>query len=80
MRTSRGARDLPEVQHRPNDELHYWLATIVANSPGAAFGDLIGGIAVNLAILARLLALHYATRVSKGLLLRTAFVVTRVPF
>ena len=61
----------------------------MANSPGAAFDDLIGGqfgggliggIAVNLAILARLLVLHYATRVSKGLPLRTAFVVTRVPF
>ena len=40
----------------------------------------MGGIAVNLAILALLLVLDYTTRVSKGLLFWTAFVVTRIPF
>ena len=84
----RGALGSVPVNDR-RDERYYWLAAISANSLGSAFGDLIGGwhgwglmggIAVNLAILALLIVLHYTTGVSKGLLFWTAFVVTRIPF
>lgn len=84
----RGALGSSPVEDR-RDERYYWLAAIAANSLGSAFGDLIGGrpgwglmggITVNLAILALLLVLHYTTRLSKGLLFWTAFVVSRVPF
>lgn len=71
------------------DERYYWAAVVFANSLGSALGDLIGAklglgllgaIGVYAGILALLLALHYTTRASKGLLFWCAFVVTRVPF
>lgn len=83
----RGALGSSPVKDR-RDERYYWLTAIAANSLGSAFGDLIGGslgcglmggIAVNLTMLALLLMLHDTTRVSKGLLFWTGFVVTRIP-
>lgn len=71
------------------DERFYWLAAIFANGLGSAFGDLVGaklglgllgGIAVNLAVVALVLAIHYTIGAGKGVLFWTAFVVTRVPF
>lgn len=71
------------------DELFYWLAAVLANSLGSALGDLLadklglgllGGIAVNVGVLALLLALRYTTRAGKGLLFWAAFIFTRVPF
>lgn len=70
-------------------ELFYWLAAVLANSLGSAMGDLVGeklgvgllgGTAVNLGVLALLLALYYTTRAGKGPLFWAAFVFSRIPF
>ncbi|MGC8519129.1 MAG: hypothetical protein ACP5P4_11480 [Steroidobacteraceae bacterium] len=71
------------------DERLYWLAAVVANSVGSAFGDWVGdglhwglwgATGVNLAIIALLLTLQRKSRISRGVLYWTGFVVTRIPF
>lgn len=71
------------------DERFYWVVAVIANSVGSAFGDwvgdwlgrgLLGGIAVNFAVLGLLLVLGRTTRISRGALFWSAFIVTRVPF
>lgn len=76
------------ISDRPN-ELFYWLAVVFANSLGSVVGDLLserfgvtllGGIAVNVGILAMLWALQRKTGANKAILFWTAFVFTRVSF
>lgn len=69
-------------------EIYYWLAFLIANTLGTAAGDFLAddlglGFATSAALITLLLAviviLHYATRVSGTLLFWLAFVLTR-PF
>lgn len=71
------------------DEGFYWLAVIFANSLGSVLGDLLGdrlglsvlgGLAVNVGVLAVLTLLYYRTRANRGVLFWTAFVFSRVSF
>lgn len=71
------------------DERYYWLAVVLANCLGSALGDLVGdksglgvlgGTAFNVGVVVLLLVLRYTTRVNKGALFWSAFVVTRIPF
>lgn len=68
-------------------EAFYWATAILANSLGSVMGDLfgdrlglglIGGIAINAAILGALLLLHYRTRLPRPWLFWTAFVFSRI--
>lgn len=67
----------------------YWLAAIFANSLGSAIGDLVGdrlgfgvlgGVVLNVAVLAVLTILYYTTRVNRAGLFWTAFVFSRISF
>ena len=87
-RLARGAVRFAPIRGRA-EEGWYWLAAVLAGSCGSAFGDLVGGglgwgllggIAVNLGILAALLVMWRWTRLSRGVMFWIAFVVSRVPF
>lgn len=71
------------------DEVFYWVAVLFANTLGSVIGDLVGdrlgfgvlgGIAVNIGVLAFLTMLRYQTKANRGLLFWTAFVFARVSF
>lgn len=71
------------------DEAFYWIAVIFANSLGSVIGDLVGdrlglgvlgGIVVNIGVLAFLTILRYKTKANRGLLFWTAFVFARISF
>lgn len=87
-RLRRGEIEIYPIIKR-EDEVFYWIAVILANSLGSVIGDLVGdrlgfgvlgGIAVNIGVLAFLTLLHYKTKLSRGLLFWTAFVFARVSF
>lgn len=72
--------------HDQQEELFYWLAVVFSNSLGSVLGDFVGdrfglgavgGIAVNAAILAVLLALYHTRRVNQPALFWIAFVFSR---
>lgn len=87
-RLRRGKIGIYPVNER-EDEAFYWAAVIFANSLGSVVGDLVGdrlglgvlgGVAVNVGVLAFLILLRYKTKANRGLLFWTAFVFTRVSF
>ncbi len=69
-------------------EIFYWLAVLLSNSLGTAFGDFlsdnlelsyIGGAVVCACIIVLVILLHYLTRINQILLFWIAFIFTR-PF
>jgi uncharacterized membrane-anchored protein len=69
-------------------ELYYWLAILVSNSLGTAFGDYLSdnlglsyltGAAITAGIIVVVVLLHYLTRINEILLFWIAFIFTR-PF
>lgn len=73
--------------YQNQEALLYWIAAVFANSLGSVLGDLVGdrfglgvvgGISVNVGVLAVLLLLYYATHINKALAFWSAFVFTRV--
>lgn len=87
-RVSRGRIGIYPI-NAPKDLRFYWLATIFANSLGSAIGDLVGdllgfgvlgGVVLNLVVLAALTILYYTTRANRAVLFWTAFVFSRISF
>lgn len=69
-------------------ELFYWIAILLSNSLGTAFGDFLSdnaglsyleGAMVTAAVIAIVVLLHYVTKISHDILFWIAFVFTR-PF
>jgi uncharacterized membrane-anchored protein len=69
-------------------ELYYWLAILVSNSLGTAFGDFLSdnlglsyltGAAITAGIILIVVLLHYLTKINEILLFWIAFIFTR-PF
>lgn len=76
----------PVVERRV--EVYYWIAILVSNSLGTAFGDFLSddlglsyltGAAITAAIIVVVVLLHYFTRLNEILLFWIAFIFTR-PF
>jgi uncharacterized membrane-anchored protein len=72
--------------HSLKGELFYWGAILVSNTLGTALGDYLaddsglgfaGGALLISSVIAVVVALHYATRISSVLLFWVAFVLTR---
>lgn len=79
--------DIAKV-NRPDVEILFWAAVVFSNSLGTAFGDFLTdnleltylqGALVTAAVIATVVGLHYASRLSDVLLFWVAFVFTR-PF
>lgn len=73
---------------KTNIEIFYWLAILISNSLGTAFGDYLSdnlglsylmGAIITAAIILVVVALHYYTRINHILLFWIAFIFTR-PF
>lgn len=71
-----------------NVELYYWIAILISNSLGTAFGDYLSddlgltyltGAAITAGIIVVVVLLHYFTRLNEILLFWIAFIFTR-PF
>lgn len=69
-------------------ELYYWLAILISNSLGTAFGDFLSdnlglsyltGAAITAGIIILVVVLHYSTKINEVLLFWIAFIFTR-PF
>ncbi len=72
----------------PTKEIYFWLAVLLSNSLGTAFGDFLGdvgglsylqGALVTASIILIILGLHYYTRINEVALFWIAFIFTR-PF
>lgn len=72
--------------HEPRAELFYWITITISQTLGTALGDwmaddgglgYLGAAAVFAAMLAVIVALYYATKVSRVLLFWAAFILTR---
>jgi uncharacterized membrane-anchored protein len=69
-------------------ELYYWIAILISNSLGTAFGDFLSdnlglsyltGAAITAGIIILVVVLHYLTKINEILLFWIAFIFTR-PF
>jgi uncharacterized membrane-anchored protein len=69
-------------------EAYYWIAILISNSLGTAFGDFLSdnlglsyltGAAITAGIIVLVVVLHYLTRINEILLFWIAFIFTR-PF
>ena len=76
----------PIVERRV--ELYYWLAILISNSLGTAFGDFLSdnlgltyltGAAITAGIIVLVVVVHYSTKINEVLLFWIAFIFTR-PF
>ena len=82
----KGIRVYPITERRI--ELYYWIAILISNSLGTAFGDYLtdnmelsylAGASVTAAIIIIVVLLHYYTKINEILLFWIAFIFTR-PF
>lgn len=85
-RSEKQIRVYPITERRV--EVYYWIAILLSNSLGTAFGDFLSdnlglsyltGAAITAAIIIAVILLHYLTKINEILLFWVAFIFTR-PF